>query len=113
VKPGAQQTDAQQQSRAVLLSRRAEIDVKPELEIFADDVKCSHGATAGELDPAALFFMRARGIPEKEARALLVEGFLEQGMEALSDPELRAIAQAFVRDWLDAHAVEVTHADQR
>lgn len=113
VAPGAQGTDAQQQSRAILLSRQAEIDNKPELEIFADDVKCSHGATAGELDPAALFFLRARGIPEKEARALLVEGFLEQGLEALSDGELRALAHGFVRYWLDAHAMEVPDAGER
>jgi len=74
VRPDAQMTDARQMSRTLLLSRQAEIAIKPELEILADNVKCSHGATAGELDSAALFFLRARGIPEAEARALLVEG---------------------------------------
>jgi len=63
-------------TRTLLLSRQAEIAIKPELEILADNVKCSHGATAGELDSAALLFLRARGISEAEARALLVEGFL-------------------------------------
>lgn len=113
VEQGAQGTDARQQSRAVLLSRRAEIDTKPELEIFADDVKCAHGATAGELDPAALFFLRARGIPEKEARALLVEAFLEEALGALKDETLHAEARRFVRRWLDAHAGEMSDVGAR
>lgn len=107
----AQRTDARQMSRALLLSRNAEIATKPELEILADDVKCSHGATAGEIDGAALFFLRARGIPEVEARALLVEAYLSEAVAALEDETLRALATGAIQQWLSAHAGEVTHAD--
>src|SRR3546814_20364463 len=65
-------------SKVLLLSDKAEIDTKPELEIYADDVVCSHGATAGDLDHDALFYLRARGIPEAAARALLIEAFLAE-----------------------------------
>jgi Fe-S cluster assembly protein SufD len=111
VEPDAQGTDARQMSRALLLSRHAEIATKPELEIFADDVKCSHGATAGELDAAALFFLRARGIPETEARALLVEAFLGQALDAIGSEPMRDMAAAAVQDWLGMHAGEVAHVE--
>ncbi|HSN72400.1 MAG TPA: SufD family Fe-S cluster assembly protein, partial [Steroidobacteraceae bacterium] len=75
VRPGAQQIEARQSSRNLLLAAGAEIDTKPELEIYADDVKCSHGATTGQLDPNALFYLRSRAIPEDEARALLTHAF--------------------------------------
>lgn len=75
VRPDAQKTDAKQSNRSLLLSRDAEIDTKPQLEIFADDVKCTHGATVGELDENALFYLRARGIDEQTARNLLVRAF--------------------------------------
>jgi len=75
VHPGAQHIEAHQSSRNLLLSSSAEIDTKPEFEIYADDVKCSHGATTGQLDPAALFYLRSRAIPEDEARALLTHAF--------------------------------------
>ncbi|MBV8778622.1 MAG: Fe-S cluster assembly protein SufD [Alphaproteobacteria bacterium] len=89
VREGAQQTDAQQTSRNLILGRRASIDTKPELEILADDVKCAHGASVGELDEAALFYLRARGIPADEARRLLVEGFLREPVEGVADPAIR------------------------
>jgi Fe-S cluster assembly protein SufD len=89
VREGAQQTDARQTSRNLILGRRAVIDTKPELEIFADDVKCAHGASVGDLDEAALFYLRARGIPTDEARRLLVEGFLREPVEGIADPALR------------------------
>jgi Fe-S cluster assembly protein SufD len=75
VRPDAQKTDAKQSNRALLLSRGAEINTKPQLEIFADDVKCTHGATIGQLDENALFYLRARGIPEREARDILIGAF--------------------------------------
>jgi Fe-S cluster assembly protein SufD len=65
------------------------IDTKPELEILADDVKCAHGASVGELDEAALFYLRARGIPTDEARRLLVEGFLREPIEGIADAAIR------------------------
>lgn len=111
VRPEAQGTDARQMSRALLLSRKAEIATKPELEIFADDVKCSHGATTGELDAAALFFLRARGIPEAEARALLVEAFLSEALETIESESLRALLTASVQRWLSLHAREVGHVE--
>ncbi|MGA8400755.1 MAG: Fe-S cluster assembly protein SufD [Stellaceae bacterium] len=89
VREGAQQTDARQTSRNIILGRRASIDTKPELEILADDVKCAHGASVGELDEAALFYLRARGIPTEEARRLLVEGFLAEPIDGVADPEIR------------------------
>ena len=89
VREGAQQTDAKQTSRNLILGRRAVIDTKPELEILADDVKCAHGASVGDLDEAALFYLRARGIPEDEARRLLVEGFLREPVEGVADPAIR------------------------
>jgi len=89
VREGAQQTDARQTSRNLILGRRAVIDTKPELEILADDVKCAHGASVGELDEAALFYLRARGIPTEEARRLLVEGFLREPIEGVADLAIR------------------------
>ena len=75
VAPGAQHTDAQQQNRNLLLSRDAEADTKPQLEIYADDVKCSHGATVGQLDEEAVFYLRSRGLSEDRARAMLTDAF--------------------------------------
>ncbi len=89
VRRDAQRTDGHQLNRALLLSKGAEIDSKPELEIYADDVKCSHGATAGEIDADALFYLRTRGIGEDEARALLIEAFLMEALEEISVPEVR------------------------
>ncbi|POF33826.1 Fe-S cluster assembly protein SufD [Roseibium marinum] len=110
VRPEAQKTNAYQMSRALLLSREARIATKPELEIFADDVKCSHGATAGELDMDALFFLRTRGIPEEEARAMLVEAFLQEALDTIERADLRDVAAGTITDWLSLHATEVTHA---
>jgi Fe-S cluster assembly protein SufD len=89
VREGAQQTDARQTSRNLILGRRASIDTKPELEILADDVKCAHGASVGELDEAALFYLRSRGIPTEEARRLLIEGFLREPIEGIADAAIR------------------------
>jgi Fe-S cluster assembly protein SufD len=103
VRPGAQQTDGYQMSRALLLSPRAEIDTKPELEIYADDVKCSHGATAGELDTEAMFYLMSRGITEDAARRILIEAFVSG---ALSEIRLSQVAEDFsahVRNWLSAN----------
>lgn len=76
VAPDAQHTDAKQQSRNILLSRTARIRTKPQLEIYADDVKCSHGATVGQMDAEAVLYMRQRGLSEAQARALQIEGFV-------------------------------------
>jgi Fe-S cluster assembly protein SufD len=90
VREHAQKVDAHQLSRNLILGGRAVIDTKPELEIYADDVKCAHGASVGELDEAALFYLRTRGIAEDEARHMLVEGFLREPVDGVTDPALRA-----------------------
>jgi Fe-S cluster assembly protein SufD len=90
VRPGAQKVDAHQLSRNLLLSPRASIDTKPELEIRADDVKCSHGASLGDLDEDALFYLCARGISRDEARRLLIEAFIRDALDLVPSPPLRA-----------------------
>ena len=100
VRPDAQKTDAQQVNRNLLLGRRAAVDTKPELEILADDVKCSHGATIGDLDEEALFYLRARGIPETEARRLLIEAFAADALDGMSDAALRAHLAVHLGRWL-------------
>jgi Fe-S cluster assembly protein SufD len=89
VQPGAQKVDAHMLSRNLLLGARAAIDTKPELEIFADDVKCSHGAAVGDLDEAALFYLLARGIPRDEARRMLIGGFLREAVEIVEPMAVR------------------------
>jgi len=103
VKPHAQKTDAKMMTRALLLSDEAEADNKPELEIFADDVVCGHGATAGALDPTLKFYLMARGIPEPEAEALLIQAFIGEAIEEISHEGIRAAlmdaAIAWLRGW--------------
>jgi Fe-S cluster assembly protein SufD len=102
VAPGAQQTDAKMLSNALLLSDDAEADNKPELEIFADDVQCGHGATAGALDEELLFYLRARGIPRKEAEALLVQAFVGEVIESVPQESLREPLMNAAVEWLGA-----------
>jgi Fe-S cluster assembly protein SufD len=84
---GAQQTDAEQSVKAMLLDRGATANCKPELEIFADDVKCAHGASVGELDPMQLFYAESRGLDPASARALLLEGFVMGLWDSAKDPD--------------------------
>ncbi len=97
---GAQKTDANQLNRALLLSDGARIDTKPELEIYADDVKCGHGASAGNLDPEALFYLASRGLPEAMARRLLVAGFIAEGLDAIAAANLRDALMNLAAAWL-------------
>jgi Fe-S cluster assembly protein SufD len=100
VSPGAQKTDAKMMSRALLLSDEAEADGKPELEIFADDVQCGHGATTGAIDENLRFYLMARGIPEKQAEALLIQAFVGEVIEGVTDESIKdALTQAML-DWL-------------
>jgi len=85
----AQKTNAYQKNNNILMSNRATINAKPQLEIFADDVKCSHGCTIGQLDSEALFYMQQRGIPKKEARALLMYAFANTVLESVKIPEVK------------------------
>lgn len=100
VQPDAQKTDGKQMSQALMLSEDAEFDSKPELEIFADDVVCGHGATSAELDPDMLFYCRSRGIPESEARALMIESFIGEAIDKVEHPEVRTALMAFAKNWL-------------
>ncbi|MBN8987522.1 MAG: Fe-S cluster assembly protein SufD [Rhizobiales bacterium] len=102
VRPHAQKTDAKMMTRALLLSDEAEADNKPELEIFADDVTCGHGATTGALDESLLFYLRARGLSEKEAQALLIQAFVGEAIETIVNDGLRELAIAAARRWLEA-----------
>lgn len=95
-----QQTDAAQSFKALLLERGATANAKPELEIFADDVKCAHGATVGELDRNALFYLESRGVPPVQARALLTRAFLSDALESIEDPVEREAAEALVTELL-------------
>lgn len=99
---GAQETDGHQLNKTLLLDRDAEMDTKPELEIYADDVKCSHGATIGELDDMALFYLRARGIDEATARDMLVSAFLNEAVEELRVPALADAFRARIEGWVEA-----------
>ena len=103
VAQGANGSDSRQSAKALLLGNRAEADLKPELEIFADDVKCAHGAAVGDLDADSLFYLRARGIPETEARHLLIHAFLEDTVEGIVNADLRET----VRDAVAAALNEV------
>lgn len=99
----AQKTDARMACNSLVLSDEGEFSVKPELEIFADDVACGHGATVAEIDHSHLFYLMARGIPEKEARGLLVKAFLAEVIEELDDEALVAVLEKRLEDWFHRH----------
>jgi len=99
----AQRTDGHQLSKALLISDKAEMDAKPELEIYADDVKCSHGATTGQLDETSLFYLRSRGIPEALARNLLIQSFMGESLQEISNDTVRDAIMDRIVHWLPAH----------
>lgn len=101
VTPLAQKTDAKQTNRALLLSDHAKIDTKPQLEIFADDVKCTHGATVGRLDPMAAFYLKSRGIGGDLARKILTYAFAAEVLEEIPFAPVRAGLEAVVMEWLE------------
>ena len=103
VRPDAQKTDGKQSSHALLLSPNAEFDAKPELEIFADDVVCGHGATAGDLNADHLFYLESRGIPAADARALLVAAFVGEALETVARDDVREALRAFAERRLGFH----------
>ena len=100
VRRSAQKTDGNQLNHALLLSEEAEASFKPELEIYADDVKCSHGATSGKLDETALFYLQSRGIPAAEARSLLIQSFLNETLAQVSFAPVKEIYEERIRQWL-------------
>ena len=111
VAPDAQKTDGQQMSRALLLSRKVEADAKPELEIYADDVLCAHGATVGELDETQLFYLTSRGIDRQTARAMLISAFLDDAIENISHTGLADMLRPVTTAWMSG-ASSVKAGDQ-
>jgi Fe-S cluster assembly protein SufD len=108
VHPQAQHTDAQQSNRNLLLSRDAEADSRPQLEIHADDVKCAHGEATGQLDPEQLFYLRSRGLDEPRARGLLVYAFAADVLARMQlVPLRRQLAAELAGRWLPAETMEV------
>jgi len=105
VRPDAQKTDGYQMNRALLLSREAEINSKPELEIYADDVKCSHGATVGELEDDQLFYLMARGISRERARAILVAAYVDEAIDQIGREPVRDAFRTAASDWMHNHIV--------
>lgn len=103
VEQDAQHTDAKQMSKALLLSDHCEMDAKPELVIYADDVKCAHGATSGDLDEDSIFYLRARGIPEADARRLLIEAYLQEIFDHIEDEEMASGLSEALQNWLEMH----------
>ena len=100
VHPGAAGTDAAQTNKNLLLSDHAEVDTRPRLEIFADDVKCTHGAAVGQLDEDAVFYLRSRGVPHLAARGLLIYAFVNEMVERLRPEPLRSLVGKLVTDRL-------------
>ena len=106
VEKQAQHSDAQLTNDNLMLTRNAEVDTKPQLEIYADDVKCSHGTTVGQLDPQQVFYLRSRGIDETAARKILCFGFAGEVLDSIDVPALRDATTGKLSDTLNA-AVEV------
>jgi Fe-S cluster assembly protein SufD len=104
VAPDAQKTDARMACNTLLMSDDAEFSVKPELEIFADDVQCGHGATVADIDDNHLFYLLSRGIPENKARAMLVNAFVAEIVEELEDEALVEALEGVISAWLEKHA---------
>ena len=104
VKPGAQKTDGYQISQGLLLDEGSQFLAKPELEIYADDVKCSHGSTTGALDETALFYLRSRGVPKEQAIVLLVLSFLADALDEIEDERLRDDILTRLDEWLTSRA---------
>ena len=101
VHEGAEKTDAKQTNRNLLLSDTAQIDTKPQLEIYNDDVKCTHGATIGQMDENAIFYLQSRGIPKKEAQAIMLKGFTGESFSNMSIEPVRTYLEKVASDWFE------------
>mgnify|MGYP006147260015 CR=1 FL=1 len=103
VKPGAQKTDGYQISQSLLLDEASQFLAKPELEIYADDVKCSHGSTSGAIDETALFYLRSRGVPLRQAQSLMVLAFLAEAIAEIEDEAIAEDIRMRLEGWLARH----------
>ena len=101
VRPGAQKTDAHQTNRNLLLSSTARVRSQPQLEIYADDVRCTHGATVGQLDSEALFYLQSRGIPAEKAHRILIHAFAEEATDRIENPLLRERIADSIWRWIE------------
>ena len=101
VKDIAQKTDAYQLSKALILNNKAEFNAKPELEIYADDVKCSHGSTSGSVDEDAIHYLMTRGIELKKAKKLLINGFLSEIFENIPEEKIKALLEKSIEEQID------------
>jgi Fe-S cluster assembly protein SufD len=99
--------------RGLLLKRSATVNLKPELEIFADDVKCAHGATVGELDARALFYLQSRGIPPETARAMLTRAFIADAMERIGEEAVREVFIRTADEWLSSEPLVSSEVETR
>jgi Fe-S cluster assembly protein SufD len=104
VRPDAQKTDGKQMAQVLMLSPDTEFDSKPELEIYADDVVCGHGSTSADLNEDLLFYCQSRGIPEAQARALLIESFIGEALEKVKREDVREALAQLARSWLHKSA---------
>ena len=102
VHPDAQQTDAMQSNRNLMLSDNALVHTNPQLEIYANDVRCTHGSTVGQLEEEALFYLRTRGLAVPEAQRLLIDGFAEEVLALVNNPALRGSLEQTVQAWITA-----------
>ena len=98
VSDNAQKTDAYQISKGLILDDNAEFSTKPELEIYADDVKCSHGSTSGNIDQDAIYYLMTRGLPKKEATKLIVKGFLNDVVSEISEPNIKLLIEGHLEE---------------
>ena len=101
VHEGAEKTDAKQTNRNLLLSDTAQIDTKPQLEIYNDDVKCTHGATIGQMDEEALFYLRSRGVPMRKAKIIMLRAFTNETLEHMSIDSVRDVLERVVMKWFE------------
>jgi Fe-S cluster assembly protein SufD len=101
VRENAQKTDARQASKNLLLSENAQIDTKPQLMIYADDVKCSHGATIGQLDSNSVFYLQSRGIDEKTARQILTRAFASEMIEKIENEKVKEVFDRVLQSWFN------------
>ena len=104
VRPDAQKTDAKQTNKSLLLSNSASVNTKPQLEIYADDVKCSHGATIGQLNPESVFYLRTRGLPVETARRMLIHAFAGEIIDRVQCGPVRQALDRLVWDRLERDA---------
>jgi Fe-S cluster assembly protein SufD len=111
VRPGAQKTDAKQTNKNLLLSEGATVNTKPQLEIYADDVKCTHGATVGQLNPESVFYLRARGIPRETARRMLIHAFAGEIVERVQCSPIRQALDRLIWERLERN--ERVHLEGR